>query len=101
MMKTIVASVMIIFSLTMLTPLGRLLATAVQSQERLIPVELTQAQWNAIAKAMSKEPFGEVVTIMSELQRQVGAALARDAGELGRLKAENEELRGKVPPQGP
>lgn len=72
-----------------------LLTTALaRSQERIIAVELTEAQWNAVAKAISKEPFGEVVVIMSELQRQVRAAIARDSAELARLRAENEQLRG-------
>lgn len=70
------------------------MASAVSSQERMIAVELSEAQWNAVAKAIQKEPFGEVVVIMSELQRQVRAAIARDAAELARLKAENEQLRG-------
>lgn len=70
------------------------LVTVARSQERMIAVELTEAQWNAVAKSIQKEPFGEVVVIMSELQRQVRAAIARDAAELGRLKAENEQLRG-------
>lgn len=68
-------------------------ASTARSQERTIPVELTQAQWNTVAKSISKEPFGEVVVIMSEIQRQVGAAIAREAADLMRLKVENEQLR--------
>lgn len=67
------------------------------SQERMIAVELSEAQWNAVAKAIQKEPFGEVVVIMSELQRQVRAAIARDAAELERLRIENRSLKEKNP----
>lgn len=73
-----------------------LTVSAAKSQERMIAVELSEAQWNAVAKAIQKEPFGEVVVIMSELQRQVRMAIARDAAELARLKAENEQLKGNT-----
>lgn len=74
-----------------------LMASSARSQERMIAVELSEAQWNAVAKAIQKEPFGEVVVIMSELQRQVRAAIARDAAELERLRIENRSLKEKNP----
>lgn len=67
------------------------------AQERMIAVELSEAQWNSIAEALSKEPFGKVVGIMSELQRQTRAALAARETELDRLRIENRTLKEKNP----
>lgn len=73
------------------------MASTAQSQERMISVELSEAQWNSIAEALSKEPFGKVVGIMSELQRQTRAALAARETELDRLRIENRTLKEKNP----
>ena len=68
----------------------------VGSQERMIAVELTEAQWNSIAEALSKEPFGKVVGIISELQRQTRAAIAAREAEFDRLRSENKTLKEKA-----
>lgn len=74
-----------------------LTAPIASAQERIIAVELTEAQWNAIAEALTKEPFGKVVGIMSELQRQTRAAIAARDTELDRLRIENRNLKEKNP----
>lgn len=70
-----------------------------QSAERSFTVTLTESQWNAIGKIVSKAKdvtWEDTNPIMQAILAQIGQGLQQDAQARQRAAAENEQLKSEI-----